>query len=291
MRTVVTTPEVAHLWANKSQEYARNSGGTVYFSGDTIYSYGAHFPMARHVPEKYQVVLISNRSYSVTTSGHQSATAQACHHLTCYRVNDVLANTKADHKANLQIMREEYEREILTASRARKYGEHHLRSAESMRLTANEYSTLFKLTIRIKPADIESIAKRATQQAKKERTARRKQERKQAKEYAENVILWRQGESGHLRYSYGRAAILRLIQNGEVVETSQGARFPADHARRAIPLVNHCQSKGTPWKQNGERITLGSYRLDQISDKGDVKAGCHRVEFAEVQHLANLLAA
>jgi len=44
IRTVHPADMVAHLWAHKSQEYARVSGtGNFYFNGDTIYSYGSHF--------------------------------------------------------------------------------------------------------------------------------------------------------------------------------------------------------------------------------------------------------
>jgi hypothetical protein len=186
-------------------------------------------------------------------------------------------------------MRKEYESEILTASRARKYGQHHLARAESVRLSANEYSAFFKLRTRIKPADVASIAKRAAIQAKKALAATRKRERAQALKFAEQSAKWRKGENVRLPYVYNLPAILRLIEDGKTVETSQGARFPAEHARRAIPLVKRCHDKVQAWFQNGDKIRLGMYRLDTISDTGNVKAGCHRVNYSEVQHLATLL--
>ena len=51
-RTVHPADMVAHLWAHKSQDFARNPGHNFYFHGDTIYSYGSHFPVARHVENK-----------------------------------------------------------------------------------------------------------------------------------------------------------------------------------------------------------------------------------------------
>ena len=290
MKTVVNTSEVAHLWANQSQSHARNSSDSVYFRDSTIYSYGGHFPMARHVDG---VVLVTTRSYSNTTSKHQNHVRSACNHLNCFYVDNVQARDKREHKANLAVMRAEYEAEILKASRARLYGESHLKWAESIRLSANEYSAKFKLRIRIKPADVAAIAKRGAQQAKKALAARRKLEREQTAKYETGINAWRKGEISRIPYgyAYGVSALLRLIKDGEVVETSQGARFPADHARRAIPLVRRCQSQAKPWEQNGESIRLGSYRLDRISKDGNVKAGCHRVAFSEVQHLAELLAA
>ena len=46
---VFDTGEIPHLWAHRTQEDARNRQGNLYFTGDTIYSYGSHFPIARHV--------------------------------------------------------------------------------------------------------------------------------------------------------------------------------------------------------------------------------------------------
>jgi hypothetical protein len=68
--------EIAHLWAHKAQSSARNPRGNFYFNGDTIYSYGSHFPIARIVtvergPNKGQeAILFTTRGYSSTTSGH-----------------------------------------------------------------------------------------------------------------------------------------------------------------------------------------------------------------------------
>ena len=44
-RNVHPSDMVAHLWAHKSQDFARNPCHNFYFHGDTIYSYGSHFPV------------------------------------------------------------------------------------------------------------------------------------------------------------------------------------------------------------------------------------------------------
>lgn len=78
-KTVFETGEIPHLWAHRVQESARNAQGNLYFEGDVIYSYGSHFPIAKHVldnPTKRNpkpAVLLTTRTYSVTTSGHVSA--------------------------------------------------------------------------------------------------------------------------------------------------------------------------------------------------------------------------
>ena len=89
-RTVHPADMVAHLWAHKSQDFARNPGHNFYFHGDTIYSYGSHFPVAHHVENKRgQAVLFTTHSYSATTAGHKCMVEGACRHLTVFHVADV----------------------------------------------------------------------------------------------------------------------------------------------------------------------------------------------------------
>jgi len=80
---VFNTGEIPHLWAHKVQASARNAQGNIYFENDTIFSYGTHFPIARHVVDNLAkknpkpAILFTTRSWSVTTSGHVSAVRSA----------------------------------------------------------------------------------------------------------------------------------------------------------------------------------------------------------------------
>ena len=57
MTKIVVSPEtVAHLWANQVQQEAKNSNRSFYFYGPSIYSYGSHFEIARHVTKLKLVV-------------------------------------------------------------------------------------------------------------------------------------------------------------------------------------------------------------------------------------------
>lgn len=62
---VFDTNEVPYLWAHQTQSDARNAQGNLYFRGDTIYSYGEHFPIARHVTNSKckPAVLFTTRTY------------------------------------------------------------------------------------------------------------------------------------------------------------------------------------------------------------------------------------
>lgn len=72
MKIVHSPDMVAHLFANRSQDTARNSGQTFYFNGPSLFSYGSHFVVAHWLETGAGAVLLWNSdSYSVSTSRHQ----------------------------------------------------------------------------------------------------------------------------------------------------------------------------------------------------------------------------
>lgn len=61
----------AEVWLEGTQEYGQNrSNGNMFFEGDTIYSYGKHFPLATKLEDGY--ILLNGDTYSVTTNQHQA---------------------------------------------------------------------------------------------------------------------------------------------------------------------------------------------------------------------------
>lgn len=73
---------VAHLWAHKAQDSARDPSGNLYFTGPTIYSYGSHFAIAHILsdecgPEFAGRVLWNDATYSNTTAKMKSIVWQA----------------------------------------------------------------------------------------------------------------------------------------------------------------------------------------------------------------------
>jgi hypothetical protein len=128
-KRVFDSGEIPHLWAHRTQEEARNRQGNLYFTGDTIYSYGSHFPIARHVTNDAgeRAVLLTTGTYSVTTSGHCSAVRSAippgipvfhvpnvCHGRYCG--SELTAD---DHAGNLADHTERIEKHVITSARAR----------------------------------------------------------------------------------------------------------------------------------------------------------------------------
>lgn len=81
MKTVFDRFDVAHLWAHQLQEQAHDKSGSFYFIDDTIYSYGAHFPIAQVVSYKNRKMYVFNTDYySTSTARHCSVVRQCIPH-------------------------------------------------------------------------------------------------------------------------------------------------------------------------------------------------------------------
>lgn len=100
----------------------------------------------------------------------------------------------------------------------------------------------------------------------------------------ERIDLWRRGERVYLPLS---RALLRI--SGSEIETSLGARFPIEHAKKAFPLIKACHDNSKSFTPNGHAVHLGHYQLSSVDEAGNVTAGCHRVAWAEIELMATQL--
>lgn len=291
VKRVVDSSEVAHLWAHKAQDSARNAKNSVFFLGDTIFSYGEHFPIARHVTNKTgSAVLFTTAHYSVTTAGHCSMVRSAVSHLTVFHVPNVKAEDKAEHVANLKDYAERIRKSLLTSARARSEyakGWNHSHALE-LREEAIKYAKFFRLAhSKVIPAvpTLDSVSLQRIKQTEDKRLAA---ERKRiAAEHAESIAQWRAGE--YARLPHGLADMLRVSKDGQNVETSRGVSFPISHAKRGLALVRAVRSRAEAWHTNGHTRHLGHYQIDSIDAQGNVKAGCHLVKWAEIERIASAI--
>lgn len=68
MKIVHSPDMVAHLWANKGQDNARNAGHNFYFTGPALYSYGSHYVIGAHLENGR--ILWNDAGYSNSTARH-----------------------------------------------------------------------------------------------------------------------------------------------------------------------------------------------------------------------------
>lgn len=294
MKIVVDSRMVAHLWANQSQATARNAGNTFHFHHDIIYSYGIHFPIARHITHQGKhAILMTTRKYSVTTSGHQSDVRQAIKAGTLiFYVENVMLEPREMlkwYRAEMQA----YQDKAGQAKMPHKAG--HRQEAMRVADKANKYAEFFGLKTRLTTgapsidelnAQREFRVKQAERQAKAETTreANRIKRIEQAKkDHDERMVKWLNGENVHTGCYYGDKTRLRI--NGDTIQTSRGAEVPVAHAIKALPFIR----SGKEWHRNGQEIRVGQFHFDSIDAAGNVKAGCHTIDRDEIERIAAIL--
>jgi len=294
MRTVVTNSEVPHLWAHQSQSSARNSTGSLFFEGPTIYSYGQHFPIATHVTNKRKekAILLTTRHYSVTTSGHVSNVAYSIpKSVQVFHVDlgDLNKWRGFDAKAAIRVYNERIDQHERKAAKARAdYSRNYeLGRAAEIRNEALTFAKFYGLRLKVRniATDLDAVKAAVNADAARKAKATKDAKAKQEREYADAIQKWLKGEYANL--PYGIDTMLR-VKDGEV-ETSRGARFPVEHARRGLVLVEAVRAAGEPWKRNGHTCHLGHYQIDSIDANGTVHAGCHVVSYKAIERIREQL--
>lgn len=134
--------------------------------------------------------------------------------------------------------------------------------------------------------------RQARLEAAKDRRERERLERERATREA-----WLAGDPSARFYSRTAkgGAFLRAVHverdaagqiTGGELQTSQGARVPLTHAIRVFRFLKHCRETGRPWAKNGRTLRVGYYQVDSVSPDGTFRAGCHLIEWPQVEALA-----
>jgi hypothetical protein len=281
--------EVCHVWAHQGQP--AGSSGNVSFSGPTLFSYAA--PIARLVTAKAggQVALITTRGYSSTTNGHVSLARRAVSHLTTFSVHD----PTAEPRTNRQHFAETITRAIggiadakNRVSRAKRH-----QSATALVQSVNAFCATFGLALfDTIPADQAVDAYVAEHREKERKAALRATKKRQAAEKIarlEQLALadqWKAGASVQLNSNVIGEDFLRIMD--DQVETTRSARAPLSHVRKLAPLILDRVAAGEAWEPDRD-LRFGPYRLDRITDEGDVIIGCHRFRRSEVERFGALV--
>lgn len=285
MKTVFPRRMVAHVWASQSQETARTPNGSLYFRGATIYSYGNHFPIAKLVRNRQgkQSVLFTRQGYSTTTANHKCQVLRACSHKQVFLVLDPQS---LDHKGNLKAYREDFEDSKRAYTRARVHKQWALDRMERIVNESNDYAEFFGLKTRLAmPEDLEAMQEECREAERKAREQERQRAERRREQGRKALEEWVNG--AHNFRSFPNSPV-RLRINGDTLETSRGATVPLDHAIKAFRIMRAIRERGESWHRNGEEIRLGHFHIDSINGEGIVKAGCHTVEWAEIERVAAL---
>lgn len=286
MKTVFSTSEVPHIWAQRSQNEGR--GGNVFFDGDKIYSYGHHYVMAMFHGDS--LVLMNEHNYSASTAGHK-ATCWMAIDRTKYKIIEV-PNPEILHTPHHIANITHFENIILECVRRQKRARttDYMRTAKSAAYDAECYIHHFKvkkhLTARQKrlfySSDLINDSKTDIRRIEKAQTAKIAIAKRK---YDKDLKEWRAGNINWVPYRDNQGAKLRVV-NGQL-ETSQRIKIPLDEAKRIFDIVIKCKQDKREFVANGKRITIFKYyNLDYIRTNGDLKAGCHSIKWKESELLA-----
>lgn len=322
-KQVHTSSMVAHLWANKSQPHARNASNSLFFEHSTIYSYGSHFPVAKHIEVgKKPVILFTTRCRSNTTAKHICYVRRALppgDTANVFYVDNVLAQCKIEHLENHAAYRATAAELVKEFAKATRRKIECFARLEACCLEANCYAQVFKLRVKcldplklvgLTQAELDAKLKAAElkNEAREKLRVERDEARRAALEItnAGNVEQWIAGVIKTLPRSSELPVYLRTARglvnspfprNGEdpnefgaIMETSLGATVPLEDARRALRVVLVCRERTRSWLRNGATLgatlQVGDFYVDLITETGDVVAGCHKIRWAEIERFA-----
>ena len=112
----------------------------------------------------------------------------------------------------------------------------------------------------------------------------------------DRVAAWRGGAGVNPRRD-SVGTMLRLTQDRRMIQTSWGAEFPAGHGKLAFPCILRMRTEGREYHRDEAAIRLGHsrdfrlghFKIDSIDAEGNVRAGCHFVQWPEIERIAREL--
>jgi len=282
-----TTAECCHKWPQQTQN--EGNAGEVFFEGKTIYSFGHHFPIASFV--KPDVVLFTTKSVRQVTARHKGSTYSAIpSSIKIFDVPNVLANEKADHKANAEWMLQDARDRFARAKKSRLYAENEFSRALSQEQEAHIYAEMFKVRITEKPICIDSEMEEIIKKSNARRVIR-DEKRKAEDERREKIRLandverlekFRAGETllGNCRLPNGTIP-LRLhksdVSDKGIIETGLGAKVTLKEAK----ILWHIWQNNLPLPES-----IGDYHgISLNDDRTVINIGCHKIERQEAERL------
>ena len=266
MRNVLPTSELCHKWANMEQSSGRTSTGTMFFNNSTIYSYGDHFAIAKHIVNEQgqRAVLFTLRSYSNTTAKHISSVWMSCK-------NDNIihcANPIGTHEFNFKYWEQMAEHDGASKLAKARKPEKYLAILSNIDRLANIYASFWGIEIPETLKALLSIKDKieflafADKKAEYKKAEQIKELKEQKQRFKEQINKWLNGETDRLYTKY-KLDFLRINQNR--VETTQAVQIPLEIAKRLYISIKEGTIK------QGDKIL--NYSVDEIG--AQIKIGCH----------------
>ena len=281
---------LSHNWANKIKDTGK--GSSMFYEGDTIYSYGYHFPIAKFITiEDLTFVAFNNNNYSNSTAKHKNHVRRAIPYnyevINCIDMNFGFYG----HEKNMKHYINEINTNLDKAKKATKYKEYLITSAEKSLSELTNYIRLFKIDkiaghketlkdLLNYQSFIDNYKNSPEFTAWKQKQAineKKKQDNEVIKQ-AENIIKFRSFEINHV-YSLPYN-LLRYNSDKNEIQTSGGVNMAKDIFLRYYSMFKNNTL------QIGEKVEHYQYggTKDNI-----IFVGCHKFELTEIENLINTI--
>ena len=272
--------DIAHMWANRVQESARNSGN-FYFENETIYSYGSHFPIARHTTNQKgeNATLLTILGYSHTTAKHISIVSAATSHLNVIKC----AYPCGSHSDNFVFWLSQAENIAAHLLKAKK-PEIYLNQLADINSEVTKYANFFDVQIPLNLVSVLEIGNKAEYNFYVSlRDERRKAEETEKLrilkiKHSEDLAKFFNYELDYL-YSRIDEDYCRISENKEFVETTQRVRITVKTARLLYSLIKEGKDiKG---------FNCDGYTVIELN--GVLKIGCHCINKDNMREIGEQL--
>lgn len=304
--------EICHLWANQTQNEARQPKRRISFFGTELFSYGTK--IAELFPT-HNVAMVKTRTYSNTTTKHQRYLRDALPRQ--YRIIEVYDSFRPE--SIIQHFNEQLEFQISKLKNARTPAKYlveidkQLRNAErylqnfsyiytddfTRAGTKRFYQQLAELIEAqskfVDSADSKTLAKAYTQ----DKEAKENEKREQIREdYNRRVKAWQNHErddedqpitipQSQLSIMVSETDFARLSKDGKEFESHRGARITKEHGLALFRMIKSFVTEG---KEVILPMSIGSYTLERIDKEGNCMIGCHRFSYAELKRVFETVA-
>lgn len=280
-KNVYGTSEIPHLWAHGIPEgrRIRNATGSLYAEGDTLYSYGPHFPIARRVslpsPDGPRTVyLYTTWRYSVTTRGHCYAAERAMHgNGVRFDIDPNFWDALTDRKRSAVPVAEHFQALIDNEARSAAAPrirpatrERHMARAAALIAEWREIHSLFRLRVsvdRVKaPGSLDEVrAKYAAQfAAEREREAQRKRDEAERKAREVAAALERAKDAAPLIARYRAGEDRPTMPNPKGGRPLSLSDIPYPVLRLIRHAGNHSADGGEVETSYGARVSIADAR-------------------------------
>lgn len=283
MKTHYKSAEIAHAWMHQLSPHG-NSPGAMSFYGPLFRSYATG--IGRIVQRNGKTaVIVNDRSFSVSTSKHQGVMRCAIpSETTVFHFDDGYSTRLNPTGAELFEYALDRSADCLTkAAKARVRKDWHNGQAGEWLEQARAVSAFYGLRRKVDEKAVQRLSAAKAREEKARVAREAAQAEKLRAEMQADFDAWKRGEDVH---GYFRAFPVAFRVEGDELVSSLGARVLVKDAKVALRFVQ--SRKGQEWRENGETCPVGGYRVNSITPAGIV-AGCHRIAWDEIAHVAELL--